>query len=194
MWQEIVERSGGKFEYLYAKDNIEDGTGDLKVSTVKSVQPEKCIDVEDIDSLDEQMTVDVLKRGVSIGENAIEFVPNTAELKDEDQAIQTLTYVAELIRENRIQCSIVASTATVGEKEGAIELSNLRGDCIKHLLVEKLNVDANLLEVRGYGYDESNPFFSNDIDDKGNLIQEIASNNRKIVILDKAEFEQKLQQ
>lgn len=194
LWQEIVERSGGKFEYLYAKDNIEDGTGDLKVSTVKSVQPEKCIDVEDIDSLDEQMTVDVLKRGVSIGENAIEFVPNTAELKDEDQAIQTLTYVAELIRENRIQCSIVASTATVGEKEGAIELSNLRGDCIKHLLVEKLNVDANLLEVRGYGYDESNPFFSNDIDDKGNLIQEIASNNRKIVILDKAEFEQKLQQ
>lgn len=118
---------------------------------------------------------------ITIDEESIAFVAGTARLKDEVSAWNTLEPLANVIRSNNIDLLLVGSTATVGDAASSVTLSEERCQAIVGLLREA-GVDSDIV-IKGYGYDSSNPFYTDDLDG-GVLIEERAALNRKVVIID----------
>ena len=104
---------------------------------------------------------------VTIGEEDITFKAGTAEIKDGSAARE---------KTNHIDLLLVCSTASYGEAESSVTLSEERGRAIERLLRD-VGVTTDI-RIKGFGYDPANPFFTNDIEN-GQLVEPIAATNRK---------------
>lgn len=179
LWQSIIEAGGGKFtQYYYLAQNTSVYEAAPFVTPVPvSGSQTGCVEIT-LDDIPEKLPTNF---EITIDEESIAFVAGTARLKDEVSARNTLEPLANVIRSNNIDLLLVGSTATVGDAASSVTLSEERCQAIVGLLREA-GVDSDIV-IKGYGYDSSNPFYTNDLDG-GVLIEERAALNRKVVIID----------
>lgn len=178
LWQKIIESGGGIFNYDYylpdSKLVLTDAPYVTPVSVEGSSSSVREIPIDDMPAeLPDEFVV-------TIGEEAIDFIPNTAEVKDEVKAKEKIAPLAKLIQDNQIDILLVGSTATVGDALSSVKLSEERCHTIARLLNEAGATTS--IEIKGFGYDNSNPYFDNDIVE-GQLDETIAKTNRKVVII-----------
>lgn len=178
LWQGIVETGGGSFSMNYY---LSDSTSVLEAApnvTPVSVCDDGCIIKEfTLDNVPDTLPTDF---EVTIGEEDIAFIAGTAELKDEAAAREKILSLAEKVESNHIDILLVSSTATWGDADSSLTLSEARGHAIESLLREA-GVTTDI-KIKGFGYDRTNPYFTYDIEN-GQLVESIAATNRKVVII-----------
>lgn len=120
---------------------------------------------------------------VTLSQNSVTFIPDTAELVSPSAAVEALRTTAEtLTQRSDIQVLIVGQTATVGQADSCRQLSLERAQCVAGIL-QQLGADAAQLTCIGLGYDPS-PLRVQDISPDGTLDEEQAIHNRVVHILD----------
>ena len=178
LWQGIVETGGGSFSMnYYLPDSVSVLESAPNVTPV-AVDDDGCgIREISLENVPDTLPTDF---EVTIGEEDIAFNAGTAEIKDEVSARQKIASFAATVETNHIDLLLVASTASYGEAESSVTLSEERGRAIERLLREA-GVTTEI-RIKGFGYDPANPFFTNDIEN-GQLVEPIAATNRKVVII-----------
>lgn len=178
LWQCIVEAGGGSFSMnYYLPDSISVLEAAPNVTPVAVEDTGTSVQVVTLDSIPDTLPTDF---EVTIGEEDIAFKAGTAELKDEAAAREKIASFADTVESNHIDLLLVASTATYGEADSSVTLSEERGRAIERLLREA-GVTTDI-RIKGFGYDPTNPYFTNDIEN-GQLLESIAATNRKVVII-----------
>lgn len=178
LWQGIVETGGGSFKMnYYLSDSISVLDSAPYVTPVAIDDDGICTRGIALDDIPEDLPSDF---EVTIGEEDIAFKAGTAEIKDEAAAREKIASFADTVEANHIDLLLVASTASYGEAESSITLSEERGYAIERLLREA-GVTTEI-RIKGFGYDSANPYFANDIEN-GQLIESIAATNRKVVVI-----------
>lgn len=178
LWQGIVETGGGSFSMNYYLPD--------SVSVLESAPSVTPVAIGDDGSSIRELTLenvpDTLPADfeVTIGEEAIAFKAGTAEIKDESAAREKIASFADTVENNHIDLLLVCSTASYGEAESSVTLSEERGRAIERLLRDA-GVTTDI-RIKGFGYDSANPYFANDIEN-GQLIESIAATNRKVVVI-----------
>lgn len=120
---------------------------------------------------------------VIYNEEILSFNAGAATLRDEQKAIEELKTTIDYMNENEsFVLMIVGCTAKWGNLENYCKpLSLERCETVKKILVDS-GINEDRIIVIGMGYD--NPFYVNDQDQNGELIESIAKENRCIVLLD----------
>lgn len=120
-----------------------------------------------------------------INETQIQFVANKATFIDEATAKEVLKPVAEAILANPDNAILISgTTATYGNQESCVELSNRRAEAVKNLLVNTYKVPDSQLQTVGLGY-EADPFERGaDVNSNGDFVESEGKKNRRVVILD----------
>ena len=116
-------------------------------------------------------------------EEVLSFNAGTATLRDEYKAVEELKTTIDYMNENEsFKLTIIGCTAKWGNLEKYCKpLSLERCETVKKILVDS-GINEDRIFVIGMGYD--NPFYINDQDEYGELIESIAKENRCIVLLD----------
>lgn len=174
-WSEYLVKTGAN---VYFMEDISTDVFDQNlpyVSPVLSITPA----IEWNESQEKQKFPDV----VTFDEEILGFKAGTAELIDTAEAEKLLANTSDYLRENSDKCIVVVGcTANWGDLENyCIPLSQNRSDVIKKILVGQ-GISEDRISTYGLGYE--NPFYKNDIDENGKLVEEIAKANRCIVLLD----------
>lgn len=112
----------------------------------------------------------------------VRFKPDSAELLDENEAVEALMPLAKLLRDNDISITLLGTTASYGNQSSCIELSHKRAETVKRLMIDKLGVDCEIICL-GIGYLDS-PLKNEDLDSNGDLIAEAAKSNRAVYVYD----------
>ena len=118
-----------------------------------------------------------------LDEYSIQFHPNEAKLLTEPSEFLLLvddliTYMKEHKEYTILLCG---STATGKSQESCMELSKMRAEKIKELLLDTGILEKQIVTV-GLGFEHD--FHSNDLDENGQLIEEQAKKNRAVIILE----------
>lgn len=178
LWKGIVETGGGSFTMnYYLPDTVTFLESAPSVTPVVAGDDESCIREITLDNIPDTLPTDF---EVTIGEEDIAFNAGTAVIKDEAAAREKIASFADTVESNHIDLLLVASTATYGEADSSVTLSEERGRAIERLLREA-GVTTDI-KIKGFGYDPTNPYFTNDIEN-GQLLESIAATNRKVVII-----------
>lgn len=178
LWQCIVETGGGSFTMnYYLPDSVSALESAPNVTPVVVGDNESSIREITLDNIPDTLPTDF---EVTIGEEDIAFNAETAVIKDEAAAREKIASFAGTVESNHIDLLLVASTATYGEADSSVTLSEERGQAIERLLREA-GVTTDI-RIKGFGYDPTNPYFTNDIEN-GQLLESIAATNRKVVII-----------
>lgn len=178
LWQGIVETGGGSYSMnYYLPDSVSVLEAAPNVTPVAVSDDGNSIKVITLDNVPDTLSTDF---EVTIGEEDVAFNARTAEIKDESAAREKIASFADTVESNHINLLLVASTATYGEADSSVTLSEERGRAIERLLREA-GVTTDI-RIKGFGYDPANPFFNNDIEN-GQLVEAIAATNRKVVII-----------
>lgn len=178
LWKGIVETGGGSFTMnYYLPDTVTFLESAPSVTPVVAGDDESSIREITLDNIPDTLPTDF---EVTIGEEDIAFNAGTAVIKDEVAAREKIASFAGTVESNHIDILLVASTATYGEADSSVTLSEERGQAIERLLREA-GVTTDI-RIKGFGYDPTNPYFTNDIEN-GQLVESIAATNRKVVII-----------
>lgn len=178
LWQCIVETGGGSFTMnYYLPDSVSVLESAPNVTPVAVGETGSSVQETTLDNIPETLPVNF---EVTIGEKDIAFNAGTAVIKDIDKARDKIASLADTVESNHIDILLVASTATYGEAESSVALSEERGHAIEQLLREA-GVTTEI-KIKGFGYDSANPYFTNDVKN-GQLVESIAATNRKVVII-----------
>ena len=79
---------------------------------------------------------------------------------------------------------LAGTTATEGAQESSVELSNLRAQAVKNLLVSSFGVSEDQLMTIGLGF-AADPFVrGQDRDANGNFVESEAAKNRRVIVID----------
>ena len=116
-----------------------------------------------------------------IDESLLNFIGNKAEFIDENKAREALRECAQLLLKHPDNTVYVIGTTAEGDKDFCDQLSNDRAQKVTQVLIE-LGVPSEQLIPVGMGY--SDPWHLYDLDDYGRQIEEIAKQNRKVLIID----------
>ncbi len=124
-----------------------------------------------------------------INETQIQFVAESEEFINENQAITALEPVAEAILahpDNKIL--IAGTTATDGEQTARVKLSEARAEAVKKVLINTYNVPESQIQTIGLGY-EDDPFergqdrvVAGDI--TSDFVESEGRKNRRVVVMD----------
>jgi|GEM_PF-3561552 outer membrane protein OmpA-like peptidoglycan-associated protein len=178
LWQCIIETGGGSFSMnYYLPDSVSVLESAPNVTPVAIGDDGSSIREITLENVPETLPADF---EVTIGEEDIAFKAGTAEIKDEAAAREKISSFADTVESNHIDLLLVASTASYGEADSSVTLSEERGRAIERLLREA-GVTTDI-RIKGFGYDPANPFFSEDLEN-GQLVESIAATNRKVVII-----------
>ena len=127
----------------------------------------------------------VFETPLEINETQVQFEAEKAKFIDENGAKEVLRPVAEAILEKPESVVLISgTTATDGEQEARVKLSNERAEAVKNLLVKTYNVPENQIKTVGLGF-EADPFErGKDRDSSGKFVESEGRKNRRVVILD----------
>jgi outer membrane protein OmpA-like peptidoglycan-associated protein len=165
-WSAIADASGATCVHIDPHPMTHEGGAPLPhVSAVAVPQPSQ----PDLDP-----------RGpVALREDSVGFEDNSDTLRDPARARQALRTIAHEIIRGEHRVSLVGTTATAGTEQGRRELSLMRAQAVKRVLVS-LGVPASYISTRGVGTDH--PEHVDDLDDQGNLIPKAAIQNRAVFL------------
>lgn len=175
LWKSIVTRGGGTF-VLKESIPIPSVNNDLPSVSVVDIPSDTPI------SFDRAIVVqeDLLEEPISFTEERIGFLPNQAVFRDEGNVKNELKPIAEyLIQNPEVRLILAGCTAGDTQTEWDIELSTMRADAVKAVLME-LGVDENRIIILGCGCED--PWHISGVGTSGPL----AVQNRKVVLLDAA--------
>ena len=127
----------------------------------------------------------VFEKPLEINETQVQFEAEKAKFIDENGAKEVLRPVAEAILEKPESVVLIAgTTATDGEQEARVKLSNERAEAVKNLLVKTYKVPEKQIKTVGLGF-EADPFErGKDRDSSGKFVESEGRKNRRVVILD----------
>lgn len=131
---------------------------------------------------DTAVRVNLRKQAEVFTEEELGFKPDSDQLLDEETAKEALKPVAEYMKENPERSVIIlGSTATARDEGFCRELSQKRAEKVAQML-DALGADENRMETLGLGYED--PWHVEDLDGNGNLIEDKARLNRKVMVMD----------
>ena len=127
----------------------------------------------------------VFKTPFELTETQVMFKSDSAVFVNEAAAKAALAPVAEIILGHPDHKILLAgTTATVGQQEACVKLSNSRAQAVKDLLVKSFGVPESQLLTIGLGY-EADPFVrGNDRDANGNFVETEGAKNRRVIVMD----------
>ena len=104
---------------------------------------------------------------------------------DEEAAKEALKPVAEVILAHPDHEILLAgTTATDGDQQARVDLSNRRAAAVKGLLVSEFGVPEDQLLTIGLGF-EADPFVrGKDLDANGKFVESEGAKNRRVVVMD----------
>lgn len=189
-WQMYLEKSGCepdsiKFKNAVSSD-ISENSNVPNVTSVAVSPTDTIVQLTDynevISESDNEYTAleQALNSGFYIGENTIEFEPDSCEIKNLKKAEKILEPIAEYLKANpENTIALLGSTATVGSNESCVKFSKERAESVASELI-KLGVKEEQLICRGLGYQHE--FHKDDINFDGTLNSN-AAQNRCVIFL-----------
>ena len=125
----------------------------------------------------------ILPETVVYSQEILAFKEGTAEFVDDKAVVSVVEETSRYMKEHSdFNLTIVGCTAKWGDlKSYCIPLSEQRALSVKNVLVEQ-GINEDRIKTVGMGFD--NPFYINDQDESGNLIENVAQCNRSIVMMD----------
>ena len=178
IWEAILKKCGAEptFKKYIAKDNEDERT------IIESYIQENSLQVL---NRDEYPIVSVanFKKFINLDSSLLEFIGDEDKLVNESDAEKLLKNYAEILQSfQNERIYIIGCTADDGTYEGCYNLSILRANVVKNILV-KYGLNPNNLEVFGIGKYQvggNNSVWRNDDSDRTDANQSL---NRKVMIL-----------
>lgn len=174
IWRAIVERGGGSFvlsEGLYAPADPEAIFPPVSVVELPAEEPI-------VFEPEVQLEPEILRSPILLTEEQVTFVGDQANYLHPDEAVQTITPIAEmLLRNPQIRILLVGATAGDATNSYTTKLSKDRADTVRDTLIG-LGVPADHILTVGMG--ASDPWHISGAGIEGS----IAAANRKVVLLD----------
>lgn len=168
IWQEIARRGGAKCVEVDAQQRKETPATDVG----QVVSP---VDVPPPVNVPADCSETILRDGGSV-----KFRPDSATFVDEAAARDALSALADRIIAGRLTVKLTGTTSSWGNSaEGKRKLSRERADAVKQILVGH-GVPGDRISTDGVGYPY--PGSVNDRDGKGNLIPDLAAQNRNVIV------------
>ncbi|MCR5530864.1 MAG: OmpA family protein [Lachnospiraceae bacterium] len=179
IWTEILNAAGASVEFYDAQVVPYVAAEGIDVSLVDV--EERSLVIRDSMKVDEQ-TIPVLET-VVLDSSKVRFVGDKAAFVDREEASAALYEVAKLLIDNPQNRVLIVGT-TAGDYENAFckELSMARAMAVKDVLC-LYGIDESRLVCMGLTGPED-PFHLEDLDINGKMIEEIATKNRKVMIID----------
>ena len=137
-------------------------------------------------------TVDVEERRINVtatepmdtivlDNTSVQFLGDKAEFVNEEVAINAISeYAKILLQQPNRQVYIIGTTAG-GDREFCKELSEARAEAVKSVLIS-CGVSEEQLICLGLGCED--PWHIQDVDENGRQVEEYASKNRKVLLMD----------
>ena len=117
-----------------------------------------------------------------LDQTQVAFVGDTARFQDEKAASQAILEVASVLEEHpSLEVYVVGTTAS-GDEAVCRELSRQRALAVCQVLQDQ-GVEESRLTPLGLGF--SDPWHVEDRDANGTLVEDLARQNRKVLILDR---------
>ena len=173
IWTAIIEKTGGKVIFLdtLPSNNDNPASDYPKVSSIDFLSDDQT-NIGNVDA--------VVFRN-------IQFIGDSAEYIDPKAADSILKPVADYIKATPgFTILIIGTTAGANNKEFCMQLSSKRAETVRNTLIS-LGASENQIKAIGLGY--SDPWHIPDTRDDGTLIESIASQNRKVVLMDASSYE-----
>lgn len=155
-WTLVIKASGGRVHFKTSKSKTEYDS-DYEVSLVPVTA--SLLDVKENESIPE---------AISIDEKSVAFIPDSADLKDEKKAIEALTPIAKRYVSTKEAFYIYGMTARVDDSDPqrVAELSFLRADAIRNIMVNRLYVPTEQITVYGLGESDCSLRSANEEDNR----------------------------
>ena len=189
IWKEVL-MAGGAESVEFANDvpTNEIETDLPVVSTVEVGDITVNLDVEetinsnvDVEFGGDNSKYENIVDTVVLDEASVRFIGDTDMFVDSYAAETIIGEVAEKLKNNpNIKVYIVGTTATGGE-EFCNQLSIDRANAVANVLISK-GISAERIITIGLGYHD--PWHIDDLDENGVQIEELACQNRKVLIMD----------
>lgn len=176
LWTVIIERAGGKANICDTlPSNTDNAASDFPKVSAIDFAGDETDSLSDVDA--------VVFRN-------IQFLGDTTEYADPNAVAEILKPVADYLKGTPDFIVLVVGT-TAGENSRAycLRLSSERADAVRRTLIA-LGVAASQVIAIGVGYD-GDPWHLPDTASDGTLIESIASQNRKVVLMDATSAEAK---
>lgn len=179
------------------EENLKNVWNEILEACNVNVTEETFVDVVSLSNEEENLNINYPRVSVvelldsddciwSLDEETIGFVANSAEFLDREATTKKLVPYANLMISSNKNFYIIGSTATYGNYNNCIALSQERAQAIKDVLIE-LNVPEDSIEIFGVGQENLGGEYNwrvNDLDNNQNLIESEAKKNRKVMIID----------
>lgn len=174
IWSEILSRCNPKSVHFNDAELTSETDNDLpEVSLVNTISSK--IEVERIDE-----TVPV----ISIEEDEVKFMPDSADFSYSSRANTTLKSLASKLCKTEEKIYVIGSTATYGSIDSSKSLSEKRASAVVQALVDN-GVSKETLVSIGIGQTKCS-LRVNDTDTNGNLVEEQAVHNRAVFLVPKS--------
>lgn len=168
IWTAIIEKTGGKVIFLDTlPSNKDNPSSDYpKVSTIDFLS-------------DDQTNIGSVNAVVF---RNIQFIGDSDEYIDPKAADSILKPVANYLKATPgFTILIIGTTAGANSKGFCMQLSSTRAEAVRNTLIS-LGAPENQIKAIGLGY--SDPWHIPDTREDGTLIESIASQNRKTILMD----------
>lgn len=172
IWTAIIEKTGGNVIFLDTLSGGDNSANDYpKVSTVSLL------------SAPAQTFED---SGAVVFRN-IQFIGDTANYINPEEVRKVLTPVAEYMKVSPgFPVLLIGTTAGGKDKEFCLRLSSERADAVRNTLV---SLGALESQIKAIGLEFDDPWHIPDIRSDGTLIESVAAQNRKVVLMDASSAE-----
>lgn len=190
---ELSERQKKKLQEIWEAVLLAGGaesvkfTADMASETIDKEYPFVSL-VEAEERVIQQDNIIMKEDVVILDSERVHFEGNKAVFVDKKEAKESIEKVAmDLIDYPEKEVYVIGTTAT-GREEFCKRLSEERAEAVVDLLIE-YGVREEQLTVEGLGYQDD--WHITDLDENGELIEEIAKKNRKVLIVDADKYEMK---
>ena len=180
----ILEGTDIKYELagehiILTNRNAKTASAIVQKKTIKG----KVIDGNDASAKDENLEKAFSEGNIlAFNEKSIAFKEESTELKDKNNAKESLAYVISYMQKNpAFQLLICGTTTSAGEESSCIEFSENRAEAIRTLLVDEAGISSDKVHTIGCGW--SSCLYVNDRGADGEL-NECAEQNRSVKLVD----------
>jgi len=175
IWGAIIEKGGGtmKLSETPPGQSVND-SGSFPLISVVNLPPEKPL------AFETEAVAFEKNEPVVFTEKQIQFLGDTAKYAAPKRVNEELKPVAAYMMANPNFTGLLVGTTASGRKDFCLRLSRSRADAVQNTLVS-LGVSANQLVTCGLGFDD--PWHIPDTDRRGRLVENLASQNRKVLLM-----------
>lgn len=180
IWNGILVAGGAKEVTFSADIASESAYHDYPYVSVVDVE-ERNIEVEMQQTEPAKIVIEEPIETVILDNTSVEFVGDEANFVDEKRATDNLKVLAKQLLGHPDNKVYVIGTTASGGKDFCKQLSIDRANAVVGALIE-LGVPESQLIPMGLGFDD--PWHVPDLDEAGRQIEELARQNRKVLIVD----------